>query len=259
MQAKGTGSCNRPSDIIPYVNASGEGPCSSADGRPGCMIPLGDGSEISFTRRIVSRVRNVKNDRRERTGFPERTSDTMLTFMRNILRARACLLFTAVLLAGTMSAGCSFGTRLETASALPADAAGTYRLYLYGCHYPADIENMALLVDQSAPYRFDLFVLDTSYRIKQELSGPAALAEADAFIRCSTETLWLTVFRRILDPAGRTIAFELKPLYEPLRRGTDEVLQTNYSLKDGTVTVYIRRNPLLRREDGGGDSKGTDK
>jgi hypothetical protein len=37
--------------------------------------------------------------------------------------------------------------------------------------------------------------------------------------------------------------------------GLDEVLQTNYALKDGTVTVFIRRNPLMRREDGGNESR----
>lgn len=161
----------------------------------------------------------------------------------------------AALLSAALLSGCSFGTPLRADSALPAEATGSYRLYLYGCHYAADIENMALLVDESAPYRFNLYVLNTSYRTQENRSGPDALSEANTFIRCSTETVWKTVFRRITDPAGRTIAFEVKPLYDPLRRGTDEVLVTNYALQDGTVTVYIRRNPLMRREDGGGDPR----
>jgi len=183
----------------------------------------------------------------------------MTTMTRNHLHDRISRLCTAAVLSASLLAGCSFGTRLETTPAMPTDAAGTYRLYLYGCHYPADTENMALLVDERAPYRFDLFVLDTSYRTRENRSGADALAEANTFVRCSTETVWKTVFRKIVDPAGKTIAFELKPLYDPLRMGMDEVLQSNYALTDGTVTVYIKRNPLLRREDGGNDSKGKGK
>ena len=174
-------------------------------------------------------------------------------------RVRRCLIFTAAVLAAIMLAGCSFGTRLQTDTALPADAAGTYRLYLYGCHFPDDLEIMALLVDQAAPYPFDLYVPDTSYRVNPDLSGPAALAEANTFIRCSHFDLWRTVFRRIVDPAGRTIAFELKPLYYPMQVGGDEVLLTNYTLKDGTVTVYIRLDPLLKRKNDDRDRSYSDR
>lgn len=183
----------------------------------------------------------------------------MSTMPRNDLHDRLYGLCTTVLCAAILLAGCSAGTRLPTDIAKPADVTGTYHLYLYGCHYPADTEVMALLVDQSAPYRFELFVLDTSYQTRENRSGTDALSEANAFVRCSTEPVWLTAFRRIVDPAGKTIAFEMKPLYDPIRMGLDEVLQTNYTLRDGTVTVYIRRNPLLRREDGGSESKGRDK
>ena len=179
----------------------------------------------------------------------------MVTVMKKRPQAGRRALGAVVVLAVTVLSGCSYGTPLRTDVALPADATGTYRLYLYGCHYAADIEDMALLVDESSPYRFNLFVLNTSYRIEENLSGKDALAKADAFIRCSTERVWLTVFRRIVDPAGKTIAFELKPLYDPIRMGLDEVLVTNYALKDGIVTVYIRRNPLMRREDGGNESR----
>ena len=179
----------------------------------------------------------------------------MVTVMNKRPQAGWGALCAAVVLAVTVLSGCSFGIPLRTDAALPADASGTYRLYLYGCHYAADIEDMALLVDESAPYRFDLFVLDTSYRVEEHLAGPDALAKANTFVRCSTERVWLTAFRRIIDPAGKTIAFELKPLYDPVRMGLDEVLVSNYTLKDGTVTVFIRRNPLMRREDGGSESR----
>jgi hypothetical protein len=149
----------------------------------------------------------------------------------------------------TLLAGCSFGTRLQTDTALPGEVSGTYRLYLYGCRYPSDVEIMALLVDQTAPYRFDLFVPDDSYRIKENMPGTTALTEADTFIRCSHHTIWMTAFRKITDPAGKTIAFELKPLYFPLDVGAAEVLLTDYSLRNGTVRTYIRLDPVYERKE----------
>jgi hypothetical protein len=167
----------------------------------------------------------------------------------SFLRLQRAAIPVTIIIALALLAGCTFGTRLQTDAALPAEASGTYRLYLYGCRYPTDVEIMALLVDQTAPYRFDLFVPDDSYRIKEDLPGKAALTEADKFIRCSHHTLWTTAFRRIVDPAGRIIAFELKPLYFPHDVGVAEVLLTDYSLRNGTVRTYIRLDPVYERKE----------
>jgi hypothetical protein len=169
--------------------------------------------------------------------------------IKSLLRLKGAALPLTTIIALALLAGCSFGTRLQTDTALPDEASGTYRLYLYGCRYPSDVEIMALLVDQTAPYRFDLFVPDDSYRIKEDMPGKAALTEADKFIRCSHHTVWMTAFRKVADPAGKTIAFELKPLYFPHDVGASEVLLTNYSLRNGTVTTYIRLDPVYERKE----------
>jgi hypothetical protein len=167
--------------------------------------------------------------------------------IKSLLRLQGAVIFVTSILVLALLAGCSFGTRLQTDTALPDEVSGTYRLYLYGCRYPSDVEIMALLADQSAPYRFDLFVPDDSYRIKEDMPGKVALNEAETFIRCSHHTMWMTAFRRVVDPAGKTIAFELKPLYFPHDVGTAEVLLTNYSLRDDIVTTYIRLDPAYER------------
>lgn len=143
---------------------------------------------------------------------------------------------------------CSAGSlRLSTGPARPADMAGTYRLYLYGCRSSADIENMALLVNESSPHRFRLFTLDTAYRVRHGLSGANALDEADRFIRCSIYDTGASVLRTVLDPDGNVAAFELKPLYLWSEMGKDEVLQTDYFLRNGTITVYITLDPQVER------------
>jgi hypothetical protein len=142
---------------------------------------------------------------------------------------------------------CSAALHLATSAAVPGDITGTYRLYLYGCRFPDDIENMALMVNTAAPFRVNLFVPDTSYRVLENVAGPAALDEARKFISCSVHDTGRSVLRRIVDKNGNTIAFELKPLYSPMEMGTDEVLQTDYFLRNDVLTVGIKLDPTVER------------
>ena len=153
----------------------------------------------------------------------------------------------ALLLASTALAACAASTGLQTPSATEADAAGTFRLYLYGCRYPHDIENFALLVDEQAPEQIELFVPATSFKVREHLSGPDALREAKAFFRCSSYDRGITVMRKVTGADGRTIAFELKPLYSPTDFGRDEVLRSTYFQSGGKVTVYLKLDPQVER------------
>lgn len=143
---------------------------------------------------------------------------------------------------------CVAGMQLIPRSAEPTEMKGTYTLMLYGCRYPDDLENMAILVDETSPYRFDIYSLDSMYKVKKGLSGPQALNEADTFVRCGMNPVWQTVLRKIPDGAGKTIGYELKPLYRDI--APSETLISHYALKNGKVTAYIRLDYSL-------DSKGS--
>jgi len=151
------------------------------------------------------------------------------------------------------SSGCISGTRLTTESAGAAAPAGTYDLYLYGCRYPSDIENVAILVASDAPYPLDIFAHATRYKIKKGLTGEKALAEANAFIRCSMKSVWKSAVRRIVDDRGRTFGYDVRPFYMPYEIKGSDVMIMNYFLKDGTVTAYITLFPGAE-EDGGSDN-----
>lgn len=161
-------------------------------------------------------------------------------------RIRFCRALAAVLL-GVALGACAVGTRLDTGTARPNEVTGTFSVYLYGCRYPSDIETMALLVDQTTPYPFDLVVLPASYRTKTGLAGPDALSEAAAFVQCGIYATGAHVLRSISDPAGKTIAFEIKPLYPRLEMGAEEVLFSDYFLRDDRVRAYFKLNPQVER------------
>ncbi len=155
----------------------------------------------------------------------------------------------AVLLAS--SSGCISGMRLTTEDAGGVVPAGTFDLYLYGCRYPSDIEDVAILVASDSPYPLDIFAHATRYKIRKGLAGEEAMAEANAFIRCSMRTVWKSAVRRIVDDRGRTFGYDVRPLYMPYEIGGSDVMLMHYYLNAGKVTAYISVFPEI--EDSGGD------
>lgn len=162
-----------------------------------------------------------------------------------IRRINRCLLLIP-LLAVTLSA-CVAGKQLATGSADAAELKGTYTLLQYGCHYPDDIKNLAILIDEGSGYPVEIYDTPTSYQVKKGLSGPQALKEAGSFVRCSVRRVTEAPLRRIMDAAGGTIGYEVRPLYSPLEFGKTDVLLVSYSLKNGTVRTYIRLDPDVER------------
>jgi hypothetical protein len=160
-----------------------------------------------------------------------------------------------LVLAATLQ-GCMLGKQLMTSGADPSEVKGTYTLLLYGCHYPAQIQEVAILVDEAGRYPVTIYDLDSSYRVKTGVPAEQALSEADQFVRCSTNRIWRTEMRKILDDSGGTLGFEVKPLYDPVQFGIPNVIETSYSLQKGVVRAYIRLFPDMERQQNAGPSDG---
>lgn len=172
-------------------------------------------------------------------------------------RLRTGSRFATVLLLSLMLQSCVAGMQLRTASADRTRIDGTYTLMLYGCHYPDQIENVAILVDESGRYPIEIYDLETSFKVKKGVPAQEAIAEAEAFVRCSFHTVWQTRVSRILDDRGGSLGYEFRPLYAVTEFGTSDVLLISYSLKEGKVRAYIRKSPDLEdRFNGGGDGRG---
>jgi hypothetical protein len=149
----------------------------------------------------------------------------------------------AVLILAIMLQACAPGRQLATAPADPAELNGTYTLLLYGCHYPEDIKNLALLVREGGRYPVEIYDIPTSYQVRPGLPGPEALRQAETFVRCSTRRVSQAQFRGVLDDVGGTLGYEVRPLYFPLEFGQADVLLVSYALRNGIVRTYIRLDP----------------
>jgi hypothetical protein len=159
-----------------------------------------------------------------------------------------------MLLLVIMSTGCFAGIQLTTEGVVPKTVTGTYDLYLYGCLYSSDIENAAILVAADAPYPLEIYSFDTTFKVRKGLSAEKAVAEANAFIRCTTKKVLRSEMRRIEDGQGRTYGYDLRAIYMPWEIRISDPLRLNYVLNDGKVTAYIRLAPGAEDDPGGGNN-----
>lgn len=161
--------------------------------------------------------------------------------------------FTLVSVVAAGHAAFGIGKRLKTELANESEVAGTYTLILYGGRYSSDIETIAILDREGDGYTIEPYAPGFDYTVTKGLSAKEALAAAAQFIRLHA-SYHRSQLARILDDRGSIVGFELRPLYMPLTFGVIDVLDVDYSLKDGKVTVYIRLVPsaerMLRGDDG---------
>jgi len=155
----------------------------------------------------------------------------------------SCLLLVVLLLGG-----CASGMRLPTSPATAPEVIGTYDLLIYGCRYPNDVKNLAILVSEGARYPVEVYDLPTSYHIEKGLAAATALDKAESFLRgCGTRRVSGTRMSRIPDGSGGTIGYEVRTLYVPFEFGIMDVLLVNYTLTDGMVRAYVKVDPDVER------------
>ncbi len=177
--------------------------------------------------------------------------------MKMSTRAALICLCAVVLAMG----GCASGIRLQTEPVAPAEVTGTYDLLLYGCRFPSDVKNLAILVREGARYPVEIYDLPTSSVVRKGLTADEALRDARSFLQCGgIRRLDGTRLSRIPDGSGGTIGYEVRQLYFPLEFGVTDVLLVNYSLINGMVRAYVKVDPEVERaiESSGSDFHDSD-
>jgi hypothetical protein len=149
--------------------------------------------------------------------------------------------FAALLPLTIVLQSCMTGIQLRATPVDQTPITGTYTLLLHGCHYLDQIDNVAILVDENSRYPLEIYDIDTSFTVKKGVPAQRAVAEADAFVRCSSHRVWRTRVSRIPDDSGGTVGYEVRPLYTIPEFGTPDILTISYSLRNGKIRAYIRK------------------
>ncbi len=151
----------------------------------------------------------------------------------------------AVLITGAVCvAACTSGRYLKTEEIALLAPDGQANLLLYGCRYPDDIENIAILDWEDDPFTIEIHAPDFSYEVLHGLRSDEAFQQAEHFIECSFFYERRQI-NRIVGPGGQTVGFEVRPLYSAIRFGIRNVLIVNYVLKGNRIIAYIKLDPSV--------------
>jgi hypothetical protein len=167
-----------------------------------------------------------------------------------------CTLVLAVLLSFNVTSTFALKQSLKTEAAVPADISGTYSLILYGANYLDDLETIAILDYEGDEYHFAPFAPAYKYTVMKEMQGQEALKVAEEFVSFHS-SFWKSQLSNILNEEGKTIGYELRPLYRPFNYGISNVLDVFYFPQvNGKVKTIIRlKNSIkISRNSGDGSS-----
>ncbi len=139
--------------------------------------------------------------------------------------------------------GCAGGTYLKTQSIDdPGTLTGFYRLILFHDDSFQGLKTIAFLEAEGSGYSIEPYVDSYNLSVIPHVGGNAALQQALVFIKSQKGSHFYASYQisTILSKESKTIGYELRPLYDVLSFGTDDVMTVTYSLKeDGVVKVNI--------------------
>jgi hypothetical protein len=149
-----------------------------------------------------------------------------------------------------VASGCAGGKALRTQWIQDdAEITGLFTLILYSDMQYASLRTLAFLSSEGSGYSLSPYVPSFDYSVTNNVSGQEALREALAFISSKNPNYESPEIRRILDPAGKIIGYEVRPLYNPVAYGISDVLSTGYFLlPGGSVRVIINLSQEVKNE-----------
>ncbi len=151
----------------------------------------------------------------------------------------AVLLLMILFVAVVVLWGCQADPGLRTEEVQPQDVQGSFTLILHGARHSDDLQTLAVLDLEGDGYGFKVFAPDFDYRMKKGVPAKEALEEALRFVSFHS-SFHHSRISRIMDLEGRTIGYEVRPLYRISDYPSTDVLDVHYGLTGREVTVRIR-------------------
>ena len=170
-------------------------------------------------------------------------SDCRVSFFCNAFRKRlpSRSLITAFLtLLLIISSGCAGGQSLRAAQVQGiGDTTGPYTLTLYHEAEYHGLKTIAFLVPEGNGYSMTPYAPEYDYTTIRNISGQEGLRLAIALFSKNRDYTNYEI-RRISDPGGKTVGFEIRPLYDVTVEGRSDVMWVEYGLSNGrAVNVHI--------------------
>jgi len=117
---------------------------------------------------------------------------------------------------------------------------GLYTLILYRSGASiGDLKSVAFLASEEEEYLWEPYAPSFEYTVTRHVSGQKAFQNALRFIRTSSHYEDHQI-KRILDQTGKTIGYEVRPLFDLTAFGVRDIMTISYLLKESRIIeIYI--------------------
>lgn len=146
--------------------------------------------------------------------------------------------------------GCAGKISLMTQDVQGSDnITGLYTLILYRSGASlGDLKTVAFLAAEEDGYSWEPYAPVYECTVTPHVSGQKAFQIALKFIR-SNSLYENYQIRRILDQTGKTIGYEVRPLYDSAAFGLSDIMTISYLLTEGgIIQIYIDLLETVRKQ-----------
>ncbi len=151
------------------------------------------------------------------------------------------IFFTLLIIPSLLLSSCTGGKHLRSNQVVDAgDIKGLFTLILYTTAHYDSLMTIAILDIEGDGYELVPYAPGYDYTTSKSVSGKDAVERSVNFIS-SHHAFNHYQTKRILDEAGNTIGYELRPLYQPFVYGEIDVLEVDYwHMGSSRVKVTIK-------------------
>lgn len=166
---------------------------------------------------------------------------------RTLEKLIAAILLTLVLFLACGCAGGGAVLRTERVSDTSA-ISGRYTLTLFNDVTYIGLKAVGFLSAEGSGFTITPYAPSYTYASTYGVSGQEALQMAVSFVQKNPSFI-ATEVSRILSPSGATIGYEVRPLFQEMEYGAEDVMSITYVLKGpGNVEVHIDLIDLVQEE-----------
>ena len=124
---------------------------------------------------------------------------------------------------------------------------GTFTVILYGTARFEGLETTTFLDIEGDEYTFEPYASEFEFKTEKGLQTTEAVKIAEKFVSSHPNFSRLQ-WAKILDNNGKTIGYELKPLYHPLSYGMSDVTIVTYYQKNGKIEIRVRLESSVEQQ-----------
>jgi hypothetical protein len=136
------------------------------------------------------------------------------------------------------ASSCLNAQYLTTERAYEPDIKGKFTIIFYGYNYADDLETAVFFDIEGDGFTFEPYARDYDFQIAKGIDASLGLKEAKWFVSRHTSFI-SSRMRKILDPNGTVIGYEMRPIYHITTYGRSDMIDIYYRIADAKIIITV--------------------